>query len=88
MLHSLQALAKLPDEKAKDLFLMLQNNIFYVLEYREVVLHLLINYKETNSTRYVTFPWHNLFGSLGEPFFDTTPIFQPHACSVALFSPT
>ncbi|XP_062536634.1 protein timeless homolog isoform X2 [Armigeres subalbatus] len=51
MLHSLQALAKLPDEKAKDLFLMLQNNIFYVLEYREVVLHLLINYKETNSTR-------------------------------------
>lgn len=51
MLHSLQALQKMPDEKAKDLFLMLQNNIFYVLEYREVVLHLLINYKETNSTR-------------------------------------
>ncbi|KXJ75189.1 hypothetical protein RP20_CCG012151 [Aedes albopictus] len=51
MLHSLQALQKVPDEKAQDLFLMLQNNIFYVLEYREVVLHLLINYKETNSTR-------------------------------------
>ncbi|XP_065094550.1 protein timeless homolog [Ochlerotatus camptorhynchus] len=51
MLQSLQALQKLQDEKAKDLFLMVQNNVFYVLEYREVILHLLINYKETNSTR-------------------------------------
>ncbi|XP_058811331.1 protein timeless homolog [Topomyia yanbarensis] len=51
MLQSLQSLQKLQDEKAKDLFLMLQNNVFYVLEYREVILHLLISYNETNSTR-------------------------------------
>lgn len=51
MLQSLQALQKLQDEEAKDLFLKLQNNVFYVLEYREVVLQLLINYKESNSTR-------------------------------------
>ncbi|XP_055604879.1 protein timeless homolog [Uranotaenia lowii] len=51
MLQSLQALQKVPDEKARELFLMLQNNVFYVLEYREVVLHLLINFTETKSTR-------------------------------------
>ncbi|XP_055524014.1 protein timeless homolog isoform X2 [Wyeomyia smithii] len=51
MLQSLQALQMLPDAKAKDLFLMLQNNIFYVLEYREIILHLLIGFNETNNTR-------------------------------------
>uniref|UniRef100_A0A8D8HE95 Protein timeless homolog n=1 Tax=Culex pipiens TaxID=7175 RepID=A0A8D8HE95_CULPI len=51
MLQSLNTLQKFQDDKAKDLFAMLQNNVFYVLEYREVILHLLINYNENDSTR-------------------------------------
>lgn len=51
MLQSLNTLQKFQDDKAKDLFAMLQNNVFYVLEYREVILHLLINYNENFSTR-------------------------------------
>lgn len=53
MLQSLNTLQKFQDDKAKDLFAMLQNNVFYVLEYREVILHLLINYNENDSTRWV-----------------------------------
>ncbi|XP_055616681.1 protein timeless homolog [Toxorhynchites rutilus septentrionalis] len=51
MLHSLQALQTVGSEKAKELFSKLQNNVFYVLEYREIVLHLLISYNESNSTK-------------------------------------
>lgn len=51
LLLSLQTLEKIDNSKGKALFKMLQNNVFYVLEYREIVLHILINYNETFNTK-------------------------------------
>lgn len=51
LLQSLVALQKVPDEKAKSLYEMLLNNVCYVLEYRETILHLLMSYNEANSTK-------------------------------------
>lgn len=51
LLQSLVALQKVQDEKAKSLYEMLLNNVCYVLEYRETMLNLLMNYSETNSTK-------------------------------------
>ncbi|XP_065358652.1 protein timeless homolog [Calliphora vicina] len=51
LLHSLLALQKLQDDNARALFDMLLNNVCYVLEYRETILHLLMNYNEAHSTK-------------------------------------
>ncbi|XP_075147569.1 circadian regulator timeout [Haematobia irritans] len=51
LLQSLLALQKLKDDNAGALFDMLLNNVCYVLEYRETILHLLMNYNETHSTK-------------------------------------
>ncbi|EDW97197.2 protein timeless homolog [Drosophila yakuba] len=52
LLQSLLALQKLKDDNnARALFDMLLNNVCYVLEYRETVLHLLMNYNEAHSTK-------------------------------------
>ncbi|XP_073816308.1 circadian regulator timeout isoform X1 [Musca autumnalis] len=51
LLHSMLALQKLKDDNAAALFDMLLNNVCYVLEYRETILHLLMNYNETHSTK-------------------------------------
>ncbi|XP_046806289.1 protein timeless homolog [Lucilia cuprina] len=52
LLHSMLALQKLQDDNARALFDMLLNNVCYVLEYRETILHLLMNYNEAHSTKY------------------------------------
>ncbi|BFF90723.1 protein timeless homolog [Drosophila madeirensis] len=51
LLQSLLALQKLQDDNARALFDMLLNNVCYVLEYRETILHLLMNYNEAHSTK-------------------------------------
>ncbi|XP_059218459.1 protein timeless homolog [Stomoxys calcitrans] len=51
LLQSMLALQKLKDDNAGALFDMLLNNVCYVLEYRETILHLLMNYNETHSTK-------------------------------------
>ncbi|XP_055901939.1 protein timeless homolog [Eupeodes corollae] len=51
LIFSLLALQKLQDVKARALFDMLLNNVCYVLEYRETILHLLMNYNEAHSTK-------------------------------------
>ncbi|XP_017143003.1 protein timeless homolog [Drosophila miranda] len=51
LLQSLLALQKLKDDNARSLFDMLLNNVCYVLEYRETILHLLMNYNEAHSTK-------------------------------------
>ncbi|XP_037810211.1 protein timeless homolog, partial [Lucilia sericata] len=51
LLHSMLALQKLQDDNARALFDMLLNNVCYVLEYRETILHLLMNYNEAHSTK-------------------------------------
>ncbi|XP_030370378.1 protein timeless homolog [Scaptodrosophila lebanonensis] len=52
LLQSLLALQKLKDDNnARALFDMLLNNVCYVLEYRETILHLLMNYNESHSTK-------------------------------------
>ncbi|TMW46098.1 hypothetical protein DOY81_008822, partial [Sarcophaga bullata] len=51
LLYSLLSLQKLQDDNARALFDMLLNNVCYVLEYRETILHLLMNYNETHSTK-------------------------------------
>ncbi|XP_017487645.1 PREDICTED: protein timeless homolog, partial [Rhagoletis zephyria] len=50
LLLSLLALQKVKDDRALALFDMLLNNVCYVLEYRETILHLLMNYNEAHST--------------------------------------
>lgn len=52
LLQSLLGLQKLKDDdNARGLFDMLLNNVCYVLEYRETILHLLMNYNEAHSTK-------------------------------------
>ncbi|XP_033149795.1 protein timeless homolog [Drosophila busckii] len=52
LLQSLLALQQLKeDDNARGLFDMLLNNVCYVLEYRETILHLLMNYNEAHSTK-------------------------------------
>lgn len=41
----------MPDENSQALFKMLQNNVCYVLEFRETTLHTLINYNESYNTK-------------------------------------
>lgn len=51
LLLSLIELQKSPDEDAQSLFKMIQNNICYVLEFREMVLHALVSYNENYNTK-------------------------------------
>lgn len=53
LLWSMWRLAVSQDEVERALFRKLQNNVFYMLEYREMVLHLMIGYNENHSTRWV-----------------------------------
>ncbi|XP_026479584.1 protein timeless homolog [Ctenocephalides felis] len=50
-LMSIQALVKLPSDEAKALALSLQSNVFYVMEYRETVIHLLMHFDESKNSR-------------------------------------
>ena len=52
LLQSLLALQKIQDDNAFALYDMLLNNVCYVLEYRETILHLLTNFNEAHSTKY------------------------------------
>uniref|UniRef100_A0A182MZ69 Timeless N-terminal domain-containing protein n=1 Tax=Anopheles dirus TaxID=7168 RepID=A0A182MZ69_9DIPT len=51
LLNNMHALERTPDAKAKELLSLLQNNIFYVVEYRETTIHLLTNFNQSNHTR-------------------------------------
>lgn len=64
-LQSVQAMETLDDDDIKVLVAKLKSNIFYVVEYREIILQLLLSYNENHFTRYVsvnlllmTFPTH------------------------------
>lgn len=50
-LLSLQVMELDQDEDVKTLVTKLKTNIFYVVEYREIILHLLLSYNENNFTR-------------------------------------
>lgn len=50
-LMSLQALVKLTSNEAKSLALSLQSNMFYMTEYRETVIHLLMHYDEAKNSK-------------------------------------
>uniref|UniRef100_A0A182MAX0 Timeless N-terminal domain-containing protein n=1 Tax=Anopheles culicifacies TaxID=139723 RepID=A0A182MAX0_9DIPT len=51
LLNNMYALEKTKDPTATELLSVLQNNIFYVVEYRETTIHLLTNFKESIHTR-------------------------------------
>lgn len=51
LLWSMCKLNTSTEEVERALFKKLQNNVFYMLEYREMVLHLLIGYNENHCTR-------------------------------------
>uniref|UniRef100_A0A182SGJ7 Timeless N-terminal domain-containing protein n=1 Tax=Anopheles maculatus TaxID=74869 RepID=A0A182SGJ7_9DIPT len=51
LLNNMYALAKSNDPNASELLSVLQNNIFYVVEYRETTIHLLTNFKDSVHTR-------------------------------------
>lgn len=50
-LHNLQIMELTEDEDTQALLGKLKNNMFYVVEYREIVLHLLLSYNENHFTR-------------------------------------
>lgn len=50
-LHNLQVMELQEDEDTQALLGKLKNNMFYVVEYREIVLHLLLSYNENHFTR-------------------------------------
>lgn len=51
ILHNLQVMELQEDEDTQALLGQLKNNMFYVVEYREIVLHLLLSYNENHFTR-------------------------------------
>jgi timeless len=51
ILQSLQVMEKLDDDDIKALVAKLKSNIFYVVEYREIILQLLLSYNENHFTR-------------------------------------
>uniref|UniRef100_A0A182TFK2 Timeless N-terminal domain-containing protein n=1 Tax=Anopheles melas TaxID=34690 RepID=A0A182TFK2_9DIPT len=51
LLNNMHALEKVKDTAATELLSVLQNNIFYVVEYRETTLHLLTSFKEALHTK-------------------------------------
>ncbi|GAB0092876.1 Timeless [Sergentomyia squamirostris] len=50
-LLTLFTMQKIEDEVTQCLFKQIQNNIFYVMEFREIIIHLLLNSKETQVTK-------------------------------------
>jgi timeless len=50
-LHNLQVMELQDDYDTTSLLAKLKNNMFYVVEYREIVLHLLLSYNENNFTK-------------------------------------
>lgn len=50
-LNSMQAMQLLEDDDTQALLAKLKNNMFYIVEYREIVLHLLLSYNENLFTR-------------------------------------
>lgn len=52
-LQSVHAMETLDDDDIKALVAKLKSNIFYVVEYREIILQLLLSYNENHFTRYV-----------------------------------
>ncbi|XP_055382504.1 protein timeless homolog [Condylostylus longicornis] len=79
LLLSLLALQKLKDDKAYALFDMLLNNVCYVLEYRETILHLLMNYNEAHSTKAFlrdVIETANIFIKMMEKFCKDTAVIQ------------
>lgn len=53
MLCSMQVLELQNDDSCKALFSVMQNNVFYIVEYREVLLHLLLSFNESCNTKYI-----------------------------------
>uniref|UniRef100_A0A182W9K2 Timeless N-terminal domain-containing protein n=1 Tax=Anopheles minimus TaxID=112268 RepID=A0A182W9K2_9DIPT len=51
LLNNMYALEKTKDPTATELLSVLQNNIFYVVEYRESTIHLLTNFKDSIHTK-------------------------------------
>lgn len=51
LLLSIVELQRVSDENAQALYRMLENNVCYVLEFRETMLHTLMNYHEGHSTK-------------------------------------
>ncbi len=51
ILFTMQVMQQMEEEAARDLFQILQNNIFYVVEYREIILQLLLNFNENMNTK-------------------------------------
>lgn len=51
LLFSSITLQKVDDEDAKALYKLIVNNVCYVLEFRETVLYLMMNYNEAYSTK-------------------------------------
>lgn len=79
LLLSLLALQKVKDDRALALFNMLLNNVCYVLEYRETILHLLMNYNESHSTKaYLrdVIETANIFIKMMEKFCKDTVLLQ------------
>ncbi|XP_039970840.1 protein timeless homolog [Bactrocera tryoni] len=79
LLLSLLALQKVKDDRALALFDMLLNNVCYVLEYRETILHLLMNYNEAHSTKaYLrdVIETANIFIKMMEKFCKDTVLLQ------------
>lgn len=51
LLLSVVALQRVGHEDAQALYRMLENNVCYVMEFRETMLHTLMNYQEAVSTK-------------------------------------
>lgn len=54
LLCSVIALQKVRNDDSNALYKMLLNNVCYVMEFRECVLHTLMNYNEAHSTKWVS----------------------------------
>ncbi|KAG5666559.1 hypothetical protein PVAND_014577 [Polypedilum vanderplanki] len=50
-LENIPVLEQQNDEEIKNLVMKLKSNVFYVIEYREIVIQLLLSYNENNFTR-------------------------------------
>lgn len=51
LLLSVVALQRVGGEDAQALYRQLENNVCYVLEFRETVVHTLVHYNEAHSTK-------------------------------------
>lgn len=51
LLYSMQVLEQQNNQDCKQLFKVMQNNVFYVLEYREIIMYLLLSFNESHNTK-------------------------------------